>query len=257
MLWRGAAMSLWSTFFGVSFALFALVAIPLADGQGLATIFHMHGIMMIITATALLLFLGDIGPPQPVDPAAKSQFLSAYRQWPMVWPGIGWLFYTLTFVSMLAILPDLFDSDMRGPTTTAMPIISIVVSMVAVPALLLRVSATTVVMGGFMLCAAAIALNTAFALPTMAIALFGALGLVQGATFAAVAELNSSTADRALGYGILAQTGNIGNLLGTPLFLVVLGVGGIDTMLIAVFCTYAIGAVCLLLTSNRLKSRSD
>ena len=120
--WRGATMSLWSTFFGVSFALFALAGIPLASSFGVTAVFQAHGAMMILIAVALPFFLGDIGKPlNKKGEAPGSTFLAAYRQWPKLWPGIGWLFYTLTFVSMLAILPDQIEDSLRGPTTTAMP----------------------------------------------------------------------------------------------------------------------------------------
>jgi len=255
--WRGAAMSLWSTFFGVSFALFALAAIPLAARFGVTAVFQAHGAMMIMVAVALLIFLGDIGKPLNKNETTGNTFFAAYRQWPKLWPGIGWLFYTLTFVSMLAILPDQIEDSLRGPTTTAMPLISIVVSLIAVPLLLLRFSGAMVVMGGFVCCAAAILLSAVLSLPVIAVVLFGALGLVQGATFAAVAELNTSTEDRAQGYGILAQTGNIGNLLGTPLFLAVLEWGNINMMLGAAFVTYAVGFVCLALTAKRLQIQTN
>ncbi|MEO0544072.1 MAG: MFS transporter [Pseudomonadota bacterium] len=258
--WRGAAMSLWSTFFGVSFALFALIAIPLAKTAGVANIFQFHGGMMILVAIMLLIFLPDLDRPKfgtnaKVGLTGPNSIFAAYLRWPMVWPGIGWLFYTLTFVSMLAILPDQIQSELRGPTTTAMPLISIVVSLVAVPLLLVRFSATTIVMSGFALCAASITLSAVSSLPVVAVTLFGALGVVQGATFAAVAELNASAGERALGYGILAQTGNIGNLLGTPIFLALLGVGGLTNMLIAVFAVYLIGLFCLLVTATRLRDK--
>lgn len=48
------------------------------------------------------------------------------------------------------------------------------------------------------------------------LALAGAMGLIQGASFAAVPQLNGSAAEQAQSNGAMAQMGNIGNTLGTP-----------------------------------------
>ena len=73
------------------------------------------------------------------------------------------------------------------------------------------------------------------ALPVL---LFGALGLVQGASFAAVPQLVASPADRATANGAMAQMGNAGNLVGTPALL---GAGGTGAMFAAVAFAYALG----------------
>jgi nitrate/nitrite transporter NarK len=87
------------------------------------------------------------------------------------------------------------------------------------------------------------------------VALFSAIGLVQGASFAAVPELNPSAQARALGYGVMAQTGNIGNLLGTPLLLAVLDRYGEAGMLGLVAVLYmAAVALHLLLAARRRRA---
>jgi nitrate/nitrite transporter NarK len=50
-----------------------------------------------------------------------------------------------------------------------------------------------------------------------ALILAAALGVVQGASFAAVAELNATDADRARAAGAIAQLGNLGTTTGTPI----------------------------------------
>jgi len=70
------------------------------------------------------------------------------------------------------------------------------------------------------------------------IAIFAALGLVQGATFAAVPQLNATLPDRALANGGIAQTGNLGNALGTPAMLAVASTGvatGLPALLIGCY----------------------
>ena len=69
--------------------------------------------------------------------------------------------------------------------------------------------------------------------------LFAVLGLVQGGSFAAVPILNQTPETQALSYGAMAQMGNAGNLLGTPVLLAVLGRTGEAGMLITVIGIYA------------------
>ena len=78
------------------------------------------------------------------------------------------------------------------------------------------------------------------------------LGLVQGATFAAVPHLNAATEDRALANGGLAQMGNLGNTLGTPLMIAILTQAGMGWMLgILAMLLLAGAAVHLILARRR------
>ena len=71
--------------------------------------------------------------------------------------------------------------------------------------------------------------------------LFAALGLVQGASVAAIPELNPIASQQALAYGAFAQAGNIGNLCGTPLLLMLFNNGGILPMITLVVICYGLG----------------
>jgi len=51
--YRGLAMTLWSTFFGVAFALVAWFGISLVEAFGLESIFIIHAVMLFITAAIL------------------------------------------------------------------------------------------------------------------------------------------------------------------------------------------------------------
>jgi nitrate/nitrite transporter NarK len=88
-----------------------------------------------------------------------------------------------------------------------------------------------------------------------AVALFAALGLVQGASFAAVPELNATARDRALANGALAQMGNAGNLLGTPVMLAALSAGGMAGPVALVMAAYA-AAIAAHLGFARLRRRA-
>lgn len=257
--WRGATMALWSTFFGVSFALFAGFGIPLVKDVEVRGLFLFHGAGFLSVAVAIDLLMQTCNDatlesqsatkPEPVSLA------QAYKNYAVVWPGFGWLFYTLTFLALLTILPSQMPDALRLQMTTTMSLVGIGVSLTMVPLFLLLLRATTVVMTGFACAAAVTAFGPVVSVFTLSLLLFAALGLIQGGTFAAVAELNPSMSNRTLGYGFLAQTGNIGNLVGTPLMLVILGMSDQNTLLLAICGIYGVGLVCLVTLAQRLRQQ--
>ncbi len=247
---RGAAMSLWSSFFGVAFAVTAWLGYPLASTHGLSALFTAHGLFMAALVAILFFILRRTTPARTAPATALSlgliltQHRVAFRSPYIAAPAIGWLFYTLTFVSLLTILPGLFPPDTRSTVTGLMPLASIAVSLLIVPLLLSRVPAVSVVMLGFVLSVLTLALLIlGVPVAIVAIALFGVLGLVQGASFAAVPQLNGSVETRALANGAMAQMGNIGNLLGTPLLLALLTFTGIEAAFAAIAGLYLVGAI--------------
>jgi predicted MFS family arabinose efflux permease len=125
-----------------------------------------------------------------------------------------------------------------------MPLVSIVVSMSAGVWLLRYMSAIQVVQIGFSACVLCmiwllVAQGDAWA----CFALAAALGLVQGASFAAVPQLNPGAADQARANGAMAQMGNIGNTLGTPALAAVGLLGGYQAILVTTIAIMSLGAV--------------
>ena len=266
---RSSAMTLWGTFFGVSFALTAWLGLPLVESRGPGALFLVHGMTTAAVAVLLAVVLpkgvgretpaaaeardaprvaareADEGRPPPFSPRVWSRrHVQAWRSPFVAAPAAGWLFYTITFVALLAVLPGLAPPAERAFAATAMPLASIAASMTIGVFLTRRLGAVRVVGIGFgaaLLLAAALPLSPGE--PLLGIALFAALGLVQGASFAAVPELNAEAADQALANGALAQAGNLGNACGTPLVLALLGAGGFGAMVVLVVGCYAAGIV--------------
>jgi predicted MFS family arabinose efflux permease len=137
-----------------------------------------------------------------------------------------------------------------------MPLVSIAVSMTLGVALLRRFAAVQVVMAGFALVALALLWLMAAPGGTLAVlALAAALGLVQGASFAAVPELNADPADQARANGAMAQMGNVGNTIGTPALAAMLaGAGYAGMMGAAILVTLAGLATHLALARARARS---
>ncbi len=227
---RGFTLTLWSTFFGVAFTLLVALGLPLVEAQGLQALFIAHGLWMAGFAIILTLFL------RPLELAPEGHLslrgilrdhLTIYRSPRIAAPGAGWLFYTFCFLAILTVLPPYIEPEVRALVMGAMPLVSIAVSMTLGVVALRVMSAIALVEIGFALCVAALLwLLVAPGLPVACLALAAALGLVQGASFAAIPQLNDSAATQAQAYGAMAQTGNLGNTIGTPALLAVLVLAG-------------------------------
>jgi len=275
---RGAAMTLWGTFFGVSFALTAWFGLPLVASRGPEALLMVHAGVTSVILLLLAIVLPDPPPGDcdsvegrepgghdrhalPSDGATTfsprgllARHMRTWRSPFVAAPAVLWLFYTLTFVALLAVLPGLVAVEERAFAATAMPLASIVCSLTIGVPLLRRLSAVQVVGTGFSLSIlAALVLATVSPGTWAGIALFGALGLVQGASFASVPELNPTPADQTLANGALTQAGNLGNAIGTPLLVAVHAGRGVGAMMLVVVACYvaALAASALLAARRR------
>ena len=227
-----AALSLWSTFFAVAFALAAWGAPPLIAAHGPAGVLRTHAALSAAAALAVALAVPrSLGAPVATAtrgaPSLAVESVRAYAARGAAVPAAGWVFYTLVFVAVLTLMPPDLPAGHRAAVAAAMPLAGVAVSLGLGVPLMRRMSAVRVVMLGFGLSLATclpLALLPGTAGP--AIGLFAALGLVQGATFAAVPQLNTGAAARARANGALAQAGNLGNLAGTPLLIAATAAAG-------------------------------
>jgi MFS transporter, DHA1 family, inner membrane transport protein len=256
---RSAAMTLWGTFFGVAFALVAWLGLPLVKIYGPASLFIVHSVAMILVASLLLVMLpkenrSDLDGSVLNFSEITKRHIETYKSAFIAAPAMGWLFYTLSFVSLLTLLPNYVAPEQRAFVVGAMPLASIISSMTLGVFLLRYLEATQVVILGFM--SAMLCLVFLWFFPgsvSGCIALFGALGLVQGASFAAVPQLNKDNQNRAYANGALAQMGNLGNLSGTPLLLLMLaGMEFHGLILFALIC-YSSGVAIHVAMSMRRK----
>lgn len=254
-----AAMTLWSTFFAVAFSLAAWVERPFADRHGLGAAFLAHAGLMAGAAVLLALMLPRMpgGGPRAVREAVLIAHARIYRSPFIAAPALGFVFYTLQFVAYLTLLPELVGAGWQALTATLMPLASIGLSLTLGVTLTRRVGPVRVVqlgLGGGALSAVAVAALAGTGAPAFvaALALSAALGLVQGASFASVTALNRSDAARAEAAGAIAQLGNVGTTLGTPLLVGLLAWGGPMMLpLYAVPLGVAGIAVCAWLAARR------
>ncbi|KIC22613.1 MFS transporter [Leisingera sp. ANG-Vp] len=254
---QGTALTVWSTFFGVAFALLNWLGLPLVASHGLLALFAAHAVLMAALAVLLHWALRDlpVPPRQPVPQLAMlpALHLRIYRSAFKLAPAAGWLFYTSCFVALLTVLPPHLPAGQRAFVMGAFPLISITSSMTAGVALLRVLPAVNLTQAGFAFCAAAGLWLWAVPGDWLAcFALAAAFGLVQSGSFAAVPQLNSSAAGQAEANGAMSQAGNAGNVIGTPLLLAALGLAGYGGMMLVVCGLFLAGiAVHQLLALRR------
>ena len=249
----GRALTLWSTFFGVAFAILAWAGIPLAAAHGLGAVMAAHAAYLAVVAILLGRRLPRLAET-PRAPALGNMIRAHARIYasPSIGaPAFGWLFYTTCFVSLLTVFPPFLPDEARAATAGAMPLASIFTSLTLGIFLLRFAEAVTVIQIGFTACACvAVLLIFMPGAPALALLLGGGLGLVQSATFAAVPQLNASVRDRALANGGLAQMGNLGNTLGTPLMVGVIAFAGYSGLMGALAALFLLGAATHLMLAR-------
>ncbi|GFE49919.1 MFS transporter [Roseobacter cerasinus] len=257
---RGLALTLWGTFFGVAFTILAWAGLPLVDLAGIPALLAAHGAYMALFAVVLGVRLTAVEPEGATPRLSFSRIaqdhVEIYRSPYVAAPAVGWLFYTFCFVSILTVLPGYIAPGSRAFVMGAMPLVSIASSMSLGVFLLRRVSAVSVVVlgfGGSVL--AMVWLWLAPGLPMACLALAATMGLIQGASFAAVPQLNDTAATQAQANGAMAQTGNIGNTLGTPIMAITAGSFGYAGLPMLAGLAFVVGG-CLHLALARKRQQA-
>lgn len=255
---RGFTLTLWGTFFGVAFAVLTWGGLPLVAAYGVTSLFWAHGLYMAVFAVVLTFSLHVLPESTPLTRFSLRQLIkdhgAIYRSPRVAAAGMGWLFYTFCFVSVLTVMPPFLAPEYRAIVMGAMPLASIVCSMTLGVYLLRSMSAVSVVVLGF---------GSSFAVMGWlwvspghvwaCLALAATLGLIQGASFAAVPQLNDTAATQAQANGAMAQMGNLGNTLGTPVIVAGLLWLGYAALPIFVGAALALG-LCTHLVLARLRT---
>lgn len=225
---RPLAMTLWSSFFGVTYTILALIG-PHVAPTGL---FLGHALCMATLAAVLALTL----PPDPRHGALPmgnllAQHATIYLSPRLAAPAMGFCCYTFLYVALLTLVPPETPESHRALIAAGMPLVSIAVSLTLGVRLLGRMSAVRLVQAGYAVAIPGFLILWVFwgsgaGMVAGGFLLSGALGIVQGASFASIPELNASAEDRARAAGAVAQLGNLGTTTGTPVLAVLLTSAG-------------------------------
>jgi predicted MFS family arabinose efflux permease len=256
---RALALTLWGTFFGVAFAVMAWTGRPLALTAGIPALFAAHALYMAGFALYLAPRLERLPQEGEVPALSISAILAThkaiYTSARIMAPAAGWLFYTFCFVSILTVLPPYLDPQTAALVMGAMPLISIAVSMTLGVLLLRIIPAVRVVMLGF--AAWALCMVWLWVMPAAVaacLALAAAMGLIEGASFAAVPQLNAGVEAQTQANGAMAQMGNLGNTLGTPVMAMALAGWGYASLPLLGGLAFAAGlGLHLTLAQRRIK----
>lgn len=229
---RAMVMGIWATFFGVGFALAALLM-----GDNLRAAYGGHALFAAVMLGVLWIMLpkGVVVARRPL-PRLRDH-LVIYSTPRLFAPGLGHGIYAMLFLALITFLPAALGALWLAPI---LPLAGIAGAFLA--GILARwIAPGTLVWSTFAAMAALFALTmiAGTAAPYVLIFTMGLSGIVAGAGFAAVPWLNEADDDRALSNGALAQLGNIGTFTGTPV-LAALGPGAYFPVAIIV-CIVAAG----------------
>lgn len=220
-----AAMTLWSTFFGLTFTLMALIGLPFARAWGNAALWGVHGALMLTAAVLIWRVLPAEAPRQGARfslRATLTDHREIYRSPRLAAPALGFVFYTMIYVAALTLVPGLMAPRFHALAASAMPLVSIAASLLIGVRLTAKFGAVRTVQAGYALGVGAVLLwlvSGGVVQLGAALLLSAALGLAQGASFAAIPELIADAPGRAKAAGAIAQLGNVGTTLGTPILL--------------------------------------
>ncbi|CAN1569175.1 ProP Permeases of the major facilitator superfamily [Paracoccaceae bacterium] len=240
---RPLAMTLWSSFFGVTYTVLALIG-PYATPTGL---FLGHAAYM----SALAAILAATLPPDPRRPPAPlgnllKQHAEIYASPRLAAPAMGFCCYTFLYVAVLTLLPPETPATQRALIAAGMPLVSIAVSLTLGVRLLRHISAVRLVQWGYAAAVPGFLLLWALwgngaGMVAGGFLLSAALGIVQGASFSSIPELNQTPEDRARAAGAVAQLGNLGTTTGTPVLAAILASAGPAGLAVAATVLCGIG----------------
>lgn len=262
---QGFAMTLWSSFFAVSFALTAWLGLPLAIRYGDGALLLAHAAYMFVFAILVWLTLPQDIPVKTPFPRPRDlllQHVRIYASPRLGAPAMGFFCYTMPYIAVLTLLPPLIGGPHQMFVATAMPLVSIAVSLTIGVWLLRWISAVHMVQIGF----AAAAISTlalylvwgqGVAMVAAALAVAGALGFVQGASFSAIAQLNLTGETRARAAGAIAQLGNLGTTSGTPILAALIAWNAAPGLTLFILLPSLLGIVIHQVQSHRRHLRTD
>ncbi len=255
---QGLVMTLWGSFFGLTFTVLAYFGPGLVADRGPWLLFQLHALWLVLCLAALWVLM-PVDPPQRVGRVRQgivAQHLETYRSARIAAPAMGFVCYTVTYVAVLTLLPGAVDPAWGHFIAVAMPLVSILVSFTLGVWLLGRMPAIRLVQSGFaVVIVAALGLwlfwGQGLAEAVFACLVAGSMGVVQGASFAAIPQLNADPDDRARAAGAIAQLGNLGTTTGTPMLALILAGLGVSGLAIFLIGFSVLGIVLHLVQDRR------
>lgn len=235
---RSITMGLWGTFFGVAFAITGLVGKTLIANFELSGLYLAHALFIGTMAIVLQMLLagGDSRYVVEHRPSSDSYFTKLgkiYRTPRTLLPGLVFVFYTSTLVSLLTYIPNFIEQDsMRTTMQVVLPLLSTSGTFIAgtLSQYLLRPQQVAQLAYAGLACGAilltqGIDSQILFCFVIGQMVLFA--GLIPGAALSMIPRLARNSDEQANGYGLIAQLGNLGATVGPPSFATLITLFGI------------------------------
>jgi predicted MFS family arabinose efflux permease len=247
---HSVVMGLWSSFFGVAFSVTAWAGKTIVELYSISGLFLIHAIFLLVIF--LILFFSIKKLDIPHNENNQISFLTAhkkvYSNWRAVSPGVLFFFHTFMYIALFTFLPRLSENEnTKNLLLVILPLISIIGTMIAgiVSQYFLSPSKLSIV--------AYIALfvlvfvvklsfnnNLLFVAASMVLILFS--GIVQGSVFSLIPNISLTTEEQTNANGAVAQLGNLGSTLGSPVFAYFLTLGR-NSLIIIVMLLCLLGAM--------------
>lgn len=216
---KSVVMGLWGTFFGVGYALLALVVPTVESWGGIHAVYAGHGLLLAALFPVLWLVLPRVMAAGATMPNVIAIHRAIYSNPRAFAPSIGHGIYTSIFIALVAFLPSALDAIWL---TAVLPLANL--SGTFVSGFIARhIAASKLSVGGFAVAGVLFVILGLTGSVLIALLAMIATGVTAGANFAAVPEFNTEPQDQAHANGAMAQVGNIGTACGTPLFALVAG----------------------------------
>lgn len=236
---KSVVMGLWGTFFGVGYALLALIIPGLEAWGGVRGVYAGHGMLLAAIFPILWMALPRVMAAEAVMPNIITVHRAIYANPRYFAPGLGHGIYTSIFIALVAFLPAALDAIWLTPV---LPLANLTGTFLA-GFIARHIAASRLSIGGFAVAGILFALLGATGSILIALCAMFATGVTAGANFAAVPEFNATPEDQARANGAMAQVGNIGTFCGTPLYALVAaslwGVAGVSIVICGVGVIFA------------------
>ena len=243
-------MGLWSSFFGIAFSVTAWIGKPILQLYSSSALFSIHAIFMAIILVILFFSIKKIDIPNNDDSALS--FIDAhkkvYSNWRTFSPGILFFFHTFMYIALFTFLPRLSENEnTKNLLLVILPLISIIGTMIAgivsqyfiSPSKLSIVAYISLLILIFVI-KLSFNNNILFVAASTVLILFS--GIIQGSVFSLIPNISLTTEDQTNANGAVAQLGNLGSTLGSPVFSYFLTFGR-DSIIIIVMLLSLLGAI--------------
>lgn len=245
---RPFTMGIWAAFFGLSYALTALILPALLGAGGLGFVFSAHSIAFLVVGVITALLLPKIPVSQLQVPSFAGAYRAIYTTPRLLIPGAGFVWYTALYIALIAVLPAALDLPIH--VISGLPLISIF-GTVSAGYIAKSIAPDRLVLIGFAITALlSVVIGVVGGNLLVLYALFLAMGIIPAGSFASLSHFNGTAIDRARATGGIAHFGNIGTTLGTPVMVLMFDATGM-TGVVAMSLICCIGGI--LVTSGLLK----